>query len=163
MSSITKKATKRKASKKGDEEEAKKKREKKSPAKPARTTFGAGYIKSIMYQDEEVGRMAASVPVLLGSMTGNFLKALVKSAAEKSSTASSVSSSSITPDHIRAAISADARFDFLANVATEMEAAVTSLPAEEEEETHAAIEATAAEAAAGNEEEEEDGGSTASS
>lgn len=72
--------------------------------------FPAGRIKKIMQTDEEVGKVAQAVPIIISRTLELFVESLLKKAMEVTSTKNA---KTLTPSHMKQCILSESRFDFL--------------------------------------------------
>ncbi|XP_021927340.1 uncharacterized protein LOC110833501 isoform X2 [Zootermopsis nevadensis] len=72
--------------------------------------FPAGRIKKIMQTDEEVGKVAQAVPVIISRTLELFVESLLKKAMEITSTKNA---KTLSPSHMKQCILSESRFDFL--------------------------------------------------
>lgn len=72
--------------------------------------FPAGRIKKIMQTDEEVGKVAQAVPIIISRTLELFVASLLKKAMEVTSTKNA---KTLTPSHMKLCILSESRFDFL--------------------------------------------------
>jgi len=85
--------------------------------KKPNTLFLPARIKRLMQKDEEVGKLSATVPVIAARALEQFLEELITKTA---SITTSLQAKTLTPDHIRQHIYADARLSFLHDLANRM-------------------------------------------
>ncbi|CAF0750621.1 unnamed protein product [Rotaria sp. Silwood1] len=81
------------------------------------TLFLPARIKRLMQKDEEVGKLSATVPVIAARALEQFLEELITKSA---SITISLQAKTLTPEHIRQFIYADARLSFLHDLANRM-------------------------------------------
>ncbi|CRK92630.1 CLUMA_CG006164, isoform A [Clunio marinus] len=72
--------------------------------------FPAGRIKRIMQADEEVGKIAQAVPVIISRTLELFVESLLT---KSSSITSSRNAKTLSPSHLKQCIMSEQRFDFL--------------------------------------------------
>ncbi|XP_049864579.1 dr1-associated corepressor-like [Schistocerca gregaria] len=72
--------------------------------------FPAGRIKKIMQTDEEVGKVAQAVPVIISRTLELFVESLLKKAMEITS---AKNAKTLSPSHMKQCILSESRFDFL--------------------------------------------------
>ncbi|KAL0274228.1 UNVERIFIED_CONTAM: hypothetical protein PYX00_006699 [Menopon gallinae] len=81
-----------------------------SKKKKYNARFPAGRIKKIMQTDEEVGKVAQAVPVIISRTLELFVESLLKSAMQITS---AKNAKTLTPSHMKQCILSESRFDFL--------------------------------------------------
>lgn len=72
--------------------------------------FPAGRIKKIMQTDEEVGKVAQAVPIIISRTLELFVESLLTKAMQVTT---SRNAKTLSPSHVKQCILAEARFDFL--------------------------------------------------
>ncbi|XP_041985826.1 uncharacterized protein LOC121738066 [Aricia agestis] len=72
--------------------------------------FPAGRIKKIMQQDEEVGKMAQAVPIVISRTLELFVESLLGKAMQVTAQRNA---KTLSPSHVKQCILAESRFDFL--------------------------------------------------
>eukprot|EP00158_Paraphelidium_tribonemae_P008105 Partr_v1_DN28477_c4_g1_i1_m41121 putative protein 1 (negative cofactor 2 alpha) len=87
-------------------------------AKKWKTKFPMARIKKIMQKDEEIGKLAAAVPVLVSKAVELFLQSLIESCCDETMATASVPIESkgrliCTATHLKRAVEANASYDFL--------------------------------------------------
>ncbi|XP_048525387.1 dr1-associated corepressor isoform X2 [Dendroctonus ponderosae] len=81
-----------------------------SKKKKYNARFPAGRIKKIMQTDEEVGKVAQAVPVIISKALEMFIESLLKKSAHITKNRSA---KTLTPSHMKQCILSESRFDFL--------------------------------------------------
>ncbi|XP_068681550.1 dr1-associated corepressor-like [Montipora capricornis] len=97
-----------------------------SKKKKFNARFPPARIKKIMQTDEDVGKVAAAVPVIISKALEMFLQSLVERASEYTR---SRNAKTMTPAHLKRCITSENQFDFLKDLV----ANVPDLPSNEEE------------------------------
>lgn len=97
-----------------------------SKKKKFNARFPPARIKKIMQTDEDVGKVAAAVPVIISKALEMFVQSLVERASEYTR---SRNAKTMTPSHLKSCITSENQFDFLKDLV----ANVPDLPAHEEE------------------------------
>lgn len=72
--------------------------------------FPAGRIKKIMQTDEEVGKVAQAVPIIISRTLELFVESLLSKAMQVTTTRNA---KTLSPSHVKQCILAESRFDFL--------------------------------------------------
>ncbi|XP_008476861.1 DNA-directed RNA polymerase II subunit RPB1 [Diaphorina citri] len=75
--------------------------------------FPAGRIKKIMQSDEEVGKVAQAVPVIISRTLELFVESLLKKTVEITN---AKNAKTLTPSHMKMCILSEKRFDFLTDL-----------------------------------------------
>ncbi|KAF7282819.1 hypothetical protein GWI33_001957 [Rhynchophorus ferrugineus] len=81
-----------------------------SKKKKYNARFAAGRIKKIMQTDEEVGKVAQAVPVIISKALEMFIESLLKKSTQITQ---SRNAKTLTPSHMKQCILSESRFDFL--------------------------------------------------
>ncbi|KAK6632365.1 hypothetical protein RUM44_007407 [Polyplax serrata] len=81
-----------------------------SKKKKYNARFPAGRIKKIMQTDEEIGKVAQAVPVIISRTLELFVESLLKRAMQITS---AKNAKTLTPTHMKQCILSESRFDFL--------------------------------------------------
>lgn len=81
-----------------------------SKKKKYNARFPAGRIKKIMQTDEEIGKVAQAVPVIISRTLELFVESLLKKTMEITS---AKNAKTLTPSHLKQCIKSEVRFDFL--------------------------------------------------
>ncbi|XP_060520415.1 dr1-associated corepressor [Cylas formicarius] len=81
-----------------------------SKKKKYNARFPAGRIKKIMQTDEEVGKVAQAVPVIISKALEMFIESLLKKSMQITVTRNA---KTLTPSHMKQCILSENRFDFL--------------------------------------------------
>jgi len=81
-----------------------------SKRKKYNARFPPARIKKIMQSDEEVGKVAQAVPVIISRALELFVESLLKKA---ESVTQGRNAKTLTPSHLKQCIMAESRFDFL--------------------------------------------------
>ncbi|CAH0545989.1 unnamed protein product [Brassicogethes aeneus] len=81
-----------------------------SKKKKYNARFPAGRIKKIMQTDEEVGKVAQAVPVIISRTLELFVESLLKKSTQITQARSA---KTLTPSHMKQCILSESRFDFL--------------------------------------------------
>ncbi|XP_066152371.1 nuclear transcription factor Y subunit gamma [Euwallacea fornicatus] len=81
-----------------------------SKKKKYNARFPAGRIKKIMQTDEEVGKVAQAVPVIISKALEMFIESLLKKSSEITQNRNA---KTLTPSHMKQCILSESRFDFL--------------------------------------------------
>ncbi|KAI9168434.1 hypothetical protein H9P43_007806 [Blastocladiella emersonii ATCC 22665] len=86
--------------------------------KKYKTKFPVARIKKIMQLDEDVGKVAQSTPVLISKALELFMQTLLD---ESVGVAAAHHARKLHPGHMKAAIMATDKFDFLRDIASKVE------------------------------------------
>lgn len=81
-----------------------------SKKKKYNARFPAGRIKKIMQTDEEVGKVAQAVPVIISKALEMFIESLLKKSMQITQNRNA---KTLTPSHMKQCILSESRFDFL--------------------------------------------------
>ncbi|KAL1517227.1 hypothetical protein ABEB36_001020 [Hypothenemus hampei] len=81
-----------------------------SKKKKYNARFPAGRIKKIMQTDEEVGKVAQAVPIIISKALEMFIESLLKKSTQITQ---SRNAKTLTPSHMKQCILSENRFDFL--------------------------------------------------
>jgi histone H3/H4 len=98
-------------------------------SKPA---FPAARLKRLLQEDEEIGRVSKTAPVLISKAIELFLGDII---AQSASCTKSKKRKVITPDDVREAIKQNDKFDFLRPVVADDEASAEKEDEEDDEAT----------------------------
>ncbi|XP_054284026.1 dr1-associated corepressor [Macrosteles quadrilineatus] len=93
-----------------------------SKKKKYNARFPAGRIKKIMQTDEEVGKVAQAVPVIISRTLELFVESLLTKAMEITS---AKNAKTLTPSHMKKCILSEQRFDFLKDLVKSVQDSAT--------------------------------------
>ncbi|XP_069677175.1 dr1-associated corepressor isoform X2 [Periplaneta americana] len=88
-----------------------------SKKKKYNARFPAGRIKKIMQTDEEVGKVAQAVPIIISRTLELFVESLLMKAMEITS---AKNAKTLTPSHMKQCILSESRFDFLKDLVNDL-------------------------------------------